>query len=478
MKLSLVDHLFFSMETRECPMHISGLMIFKPPEDYDGNFMGDLVAQLRNQHKVTPPFNLVYHKPLWRLGCSKYIRDSKFDLDYHLRHIALPKPGTMEQLDTLAARLHGHMLDRNRPLWECYLIEGLEGGRFAIYLKFHHAQFDGKAALRTVYSAFSEDPDDRTVRPFWQIEGRQWEKDRSDGNLWEQLETIPLKCGQQVKNISELSRYWFKVGILGNLFNEEMVPFPFDAPQTMFNRNITGQRIFSRASTPLDEVKRLGKKTESTVNDVALAICSGALRRYLLDRQQLPERPLIGFVPVSLPPKKGAGANRTTGIQCNLGTDIDDPMKRLNYIKASMKRNKQLAGQLSDEAFQNLPLSSQFPWMITSYLKLADQIPVHPYNVVISNVPGSRKAHYLYGARLEANYPLSALGHGSGLNITLSSHENKMDFGILSCRSLMPDLDKFSNYMNESFTEYMEAVFGREKARKQKPKETKSKPAS
>lgn len=458
MKLSLVDNLFLSIETRQCPMHVAGLMIFKIPENYEGNFTGDLVAQLRNQRKVSAPFNLVYQKPLCGFGQASFVQDKKFDLDYHLKHFALPKPGTMDQLSALAAHLHGSMLDRKRPLWECHVIEGLEGNRFAIYFKLHHSQFDGKAALSTIYAAFSENPEDFTVRPFWQMAKGQWENDHAGGNLWTQMESIPLRLGQQFMSISELTRHWIQVGLLRTVLNEDLVPFPLDAPSTIFNKNITAQRIFSTAHLPMDRVKRFCKETESTVNDVALTICAGAMRRYLLNRQELPERTLIGFVPVSLPPKKGAGANRATGVQCSLGTDIDDPIRRFNHIKASMGRNKQLAGRLSDDAFEKLPIFAQAPLMISNYLKLANQTPRHNCNAVISNVPGVRKAYYYCGAKLEALYPLSALSHGNGLNITLSSHENELNFGILSCRHLMPDLGTFSQHLTESFDELREAL--------------------
>lgn len=472
MKLSIVDKLFLAMETRQCPTHVAGLMIFQIPANYDGNYTADLVERLRNQRKVSTPFNLVYRKSLWAMGHASYVRDNKFDLDYHLKHFALPKPGTMDQLNALAAHLHGIMLDRNRPLWECHIIEGIEGNRFAIYLKLHHSQFDGKAALRIVHAALSNDPEDRTIRPFWQMTGGQWEQERSNGSMWNALEAIPLKLGQHLVSMSELTRHWLQVSILKTLFNEDLVPFPFEAPATVFNKNISGQRIFSQASLPLDEVKRFSKETDSTVNDVALTVCSGAMRRYLINRQELPDKSLIGFVPVSLPPKQGAGANRATGVQCHLGTDIDDPVKRFNHIRSSMKRNKELVGQLSEDAFQKLPVYAQAPLLVTNYLKMADQTPCHSSNAIISNVPGSQRPFYFYGAKLEALYPLSALSHGNGLNVTLSSHENKLNFGILSCRSLMPDLGSFAKYIHDSFAELTDAFAEKNRTFRKQKKET------
>ena len=458
MKLSLTDRLFMALETRQTPLHVAGLHIFKIPDGYEGNFTSDLVKKLRDQQKVVEPFNLLYKKSCLGFGSAKYVKDANFDLDYHVRHIALPKPGTIDQLEILAARLHGQMLDRTRPLWEFYVIEGIEGNCFATYCKLHHAQFDGQGALAATHATFSDDPVDPTSRPIWQTRKGQWQHKQSKDSFWSRMETMPLKFGQEIMNLSELARHFVKLAALRTLFNDNLAPMSYDAQATVFNENVTGQRIFCQTSFPLQDIKTLGKDNNATVNDVTLAICAGALRRFLIDRKELPHKSLVAFVPFALPPKPGAGANRATGVQCYLGTDIDDTMERFRFIKGSMKRNKQLVGQLSDEAFEKLPLFTHGPLLLTNYFQLASVTPRHYANVTISNVPGSRKPLYFYGAKVEAMYPLSALSHGNALNITLLSHEDKIYFGVLSCRTLLPNLKEFVKYLDDSYVELKEAL--------------------
>ncbi len=456
--VNINDYMFLALETRQSMMHTAGVLIFQIPENYEGNFVGDLMEDLERARQPSAPFNLRLETPFFRFGLPSWVEDRSFDLNYHLRHSALPAPGTMEQFKTLISRLHGIMMDRNRPLWEFHVIEGIEGNRYAIYFKTHHSQFDGVSGMDLLKSPLSCEREG-TYKPFWEIKQQRWGGEVQFADLWARLESMPVNAALQFLCISQLTRLFFKLGLQKTVYSDNSVPFPYSAVKTRFNQEISAQRRFDKTSFNLREIKQIGWVLGATVNDVMLTVCSGALRRYLKEYQDLPDASLIAFVPMALPERKDrAGANRITGVLCNLGTDREDHLERFEVIRKSMARNKSLIQSLSDNAAEQLVALSQGPAFFASALGIAHKFPLMPFNIVISNIPGPRGELYFNGARLESLIPVSALTHGQGLNITLMSHGNVVDAGLLGCRKTVPDIDRLTKYLEDAFSELKHCV--------------------
>ena len=455
-KLNLQDLAFLQMETDDCPAHVAGLQIFQLPESDDGAFVRDMMATFTsNNLPVTPPFNLRLHSDLLSLNVwPSWIEDDHFDLDFHVRYSALPAPGTMDQLMKLIQRLHARLLDRTRPLWECYFIEGLEGNRLAVYFKVHHACVDGVAAMAIMDRVLSRSPDKTKDRALWQVERQR--RPQSEGDEPPAPSPMFDNIGavfNQAKSVAELSNLLVKSSLGSLAGSKRAAPPPFTAPDTLFNRKITRHRRFAVRSFSLSRVKSIAKDLGVTLNDIVLALCSGALRHYLKDHDALPGKPLIASVPVSVRPKDAEQAgNQISMIATTLATDEKNPITRLRRINASSAEAKEKLSQLSPESAANYALVMNSSILISQALGIGEYVP-QPSNLVVSNVPGPREDRYMMGAKLLHNYPLSVLIHGQALNITVLSYGDQLDFGLLAAREAMPDLDKLSAYLDRACDE-------------------------
>ena len=450
--LSPTDMAFLWMETRNQPMHVAGLSIFTPPRGAGPNYIGTLLADWRKHQSALPPFN---RRPVLRLGLWYWEEDEEFELDYHLRHLALPQPGRIRELLAMVSRLHGNLMDRNRPLWEAYLIEGLPGGRFAIYTKVHHALIDGVAGAKLMADGLS-----RTAR-------------EHKPPVWAQSFPLHPTAARQsppqglLRQFADAARTGREIlpGIGSGLWDMvrtsrpgSATALPFQAPPTPFNVEISGSRRFASQSYSLARLKRIGEAAGATVNDVTLAICAGALRRYLEARKALPRKPLIAMVPVSLHDEGSTGGNQVSLLLANLATHLRDPLKRLQRIVASTSQAKaRLAAmpRLQKMAHGIASISLMVPAMVTGSAKR------HPlFNVVISNVPGPKDTLYLDGARLNEVYPVSIPTHYLALNITISGYDDNLGFGYIACRRSVPALQRMLDYTDESIVELEEALAG------------------
>src|SRR6266536_3030823 len=293
--MSPVDSLFLMAETREHPMHVGGLQLFVPPDGADADDVRQIFHQMIDVEDIRPLLRRRARRSVTSIGLWGWEPDGEFDIEHHVRHTALPRPGRVLELLALCSRLHSNLLDRHRALWEASLIEGLADGRFAMYLKMHHAVVDGVSALRLLQSSLSEDPDQRDMPPPWARRAPQAEplRDRPV-DLGSALRTALDIVGEAAGLPSALTK------TVNRAVHEQTAPLSFSAPRTMLNVPITGARRFAAQSWPIERIRRVGKAADATLNDVVLAMCSGALRSYLLGLDALPESPLIAMVPVSL----------------------------------------------------------------------------------------------------------------------------------------------------------------------------------
>lgn len=452
--MSPQDAMFFFLEQRRQPMHVAALHIYTPPRGAGEGFVQDLYQSWRKYPEALPPFNLRPHRTRGRWAWEE---DGEFDVDYHLRHLSLPRPGRIRELLVLVSQLHETLLDRNRPLWESYLIDGLGDGRFAHYMKIHHGLVDGVSGIRTVMGALSQRP--KPVKPpLWAQDlrkaaagARAGSAPRAPKSLLQPLYDV-IQTGAEIlpglrSGLSDLLHAATDHGPLA---------LPFQAPASRFNVPITGSRRFVAQSYSLARIKRIGAAAGATVNDVTLAVCASALRNYLQAHHALPAKPLIAMVPVSLHDETSKGGNQVGLILANLATDVADPLVRLERIVASTTAAKQRMSRMTRVekiAHAAMMLTPMVPGMLTGALRR------HPaFNLVISNVPGPRETLYLNGARLDEAYPVSIPADYMALNITVGSNGDRFGFGFTACRRSVPGLQRMVDHLEEAFRELEAAL--------------------
>lgn len=443
--LSPTDSAFLWMETRNQPMHVAGLNIYTPPDDAEPDYVGRLLQDWSKHLTAKPPFN---RRPVLKMGLWYWEEDAEFELDYHLRHLALPHPGRIRELLAMVSRLHGNLLDRNRPLWEMYVIEGLPGGRFATYTKIHHALIDGVSGAKLMAQSLSTTPLENKP-PMWAQTYPKYTRTKRA--------STPPGLLQQLVNVARAGRDilpGFGTGLWDIVrpgSEDSAAALPFQAPPTPFNVEISGSRRFASQSYSLARFKRIGEAAGATVNDVTLAICAGALRKYLEAQKALPKKPLVAMVPVSLHGETDAAGNQVSVLLANLATHIADPLKRLQRIVQSTTEAKDrlsVMPRLQKWAHGIASISPMGAGMVTGTAKK------HPvFNVVISNVPGPRETLYLDGARLDEVYPVSIATHYLALNITISGYGDNLGFGYIACRRSVPALQRMLDYTQSSIQE-------------------------
>ncbi len=471
-QLNGLDASFLNIETPTVHGHVGGLALFDTTESPLSleTVKGLITERLHElgpfrQRLVSVPFGI--DRPYW-------IEDEAFDLDFHVRHIAIPSPGSREQLADLVARLHSRPLDRSRPLWELYFIEGIEGGLVAHYTKIHHACVDGVTGTEVLTTLLDTEPEGRPAAG----QAVPWSPDRTPGNL-EMLGRGLAALATQPRVQVRMQRRLFQTGLqtgrrqvaptlatmqeamrrtpgLGFLVPE---PAPDDgflsrpsltAPRLSFNRSISAHRRLAFGSISLDDVKEIKDRHDVTVNDVIMAISAGALRNWLDSRHELPTDPLLAMVPVSVRNQADdTDANLSTGNRISamiapLPTNEPDPLNRLRLANAAMVLAKTDHAALPADMLQDFgrfapPAVAARVARLVARTKLADMTNP-PFNVVISNIPGPQHPLYCAGARQVASFPLPVISDGAGLNITLASYDGSINFGLLACRDAIDDL--------------------------------------
>lgn len=449
--VSAIDGIFLMAETRTQPMHVGGLQVFELPEDAGPNWMADLYERFIGVDEFDPIFTKRAVRSTRNLGAWTWERDQDIDITYHVRRSALPQPARVRELLEVTSRWHSGLLDRQRPLWEFHLVEGLEGNRFAAYSKVHHSLMDGVTAMAVLTRCLSKDPDELTPPP-WARQPRR--RGRKSGAGPVQKLTAPAKA---LADLGTMGPTVAKVA--AGALREQAMQLPFSTPKTMFNVDITSARRFAAQSWPIEKLRTVAKSTGTTLNDVCTAMCSGALRRYLLEMQGLPEAPLVAMVPVSLKlrdkgndDKAGDGGNSVAAVLCNLGTDLDDPLDRLETIHHSMLAAKESLKGLSPTQVMALTAGLLSPTGLT-FVPGVRRVARPAFNVVISNVPGPREPLYMSGAHMQGSYPVSIPLAGQALNITITSYADTMAFGLVGCRRSVPHLQRMLTHLETSLDE-------------------------
>ena len=445
---------FLYAENRQMPMHVGGLQLFETPEDAGQDYARNLYETMSQPQEISPLFLKRPVRGLSSAGQWMWKEDDHFDLEYHFRHSALPKPGRVRELLELCSRLHSTRLARERPLWEAHLIEGLSDGRVALYTKVHHALVDGVSAMRLLQSVMTTDPDERDMPPMWAARpGPKAEKARAEAE--DSLSNVPIDAMRSALGITAdaagLPSALIKT--LKHGLRNETSALSLYAPRTMFNTTITGSRRFAAQDWPIERLRAIGQATGTTVNDVVLAMCSGAVRAYLIEHNALPDSTLVSMVPVGLKAKDSQSASDTGGnavgaVMVKLGTDLEDPADRLASIHKSMRTGKDALGSMTPLQITAMSALGMAPSLIIPMLRLQG-IVRPPFNLIISNVPGPGSPMYLNGARMTGSYPMSIPINGMALNITCNSYADDMDFGLTGCRRSVPHLQHLLTHLDK-----------------------------
>ncbi|ATO18368.1 wax ester/triacylglycerol synthase family O-acyltransferase [Acinetobacter sp. LoGeW2-3] len=444
-----IDLIFLSLEKRQQPMHVGGLFLFQIPENAPATFIQDLVKDIRTSKSMPiPPFNNYLNGFFWD-------EDEQFDLDHHFRHIALPKPGRIRELLTYISQEHSALIDRAKPLWTCHIIEGIEGNRFAMYFKIHHAMVDGIASMRLVEKSLSQDPYAKSIVPLWSVEGPRAKRLKAPkvsrikgvlSTLKEQLETTP-------RVLYEVSQT-----ILKDMGRNPDYVSSFQAPASILNQRVSASRRFAAQSFEFERLRHISKALGVTINDIVLAICSGALREYLISQDALPKKPLIAMVPASVRSDDSDVSNRITMILANLGTHKEDPLERLKIVRRSVLNAKERFKRMNANQILNY---SAFVYGAAGLNIASGLMPKRQaFNLVISNVPGPQEPLYWNGARLEALYPASIVLDGQALNITMTSYLDKLEVGLTACRNALPKMQNLLTHLEDEIQRFERIVDG------------------
>lgn len=462
-RLTGLDATFLYMEQPTCPMHVASIIILDPSEAPDGWTYESVLDVYRSRLHLAPPFRrrLVevpfdLHHPLW-------IEDPNFDLDWHVRHIAVPPPGTREQLETLAAHLMSIPLDRTRPLWEVWVIEGLEDGNIAVITKVHHAAIDGASGEEILVSLLDLTPEPAEIPP----PETEWVPDEvpSDtelvGYAMNSLVRTPWRAMKAMRRTTEVA---LNIRRRNREPDVTPPPAPFSAPRTSFNHALTANRSFGTETVSLADVKEVKNAFGCTVNDVVLALCGTALKSYLDGRGEEVDSSLVAMVPMSVrtEDQKGTHGNQVASMFTSLYTDVDDPAERLHLIHDGMSAAKEQQNLIGADTLQDwtefaAPAILGRATRLYSRTKMADRHrPL--FNVTISNVPGPPFPLYFAGMKLAATYPMGPIFDGGGLNMTVMSYLDKLDFGLLACPDLIPDVSIIARGIGDALEQYKKAA--------------------
>ena len=490
-QLTGLDALFLELESPEMPMHVGSLNIYELPAGLRGSF----AARLRKHLRARLPIMPVLRRRVWRMPlnlANPAWVDADPDMAYHVMLHRLPANSGREALEALVGKLHSQLLSRTRPLFRFHVIEGLMRGQqgqrlVAVYTQLHHAAVDGQAAVALAGAMLDVTPEPRAIEIRPSTRPRQTRLGVTEmlrGAIARELQQVAGIVRGLPEALGAIRKTAAKALSAESLQRYKRVRNVGLAPHTPFNAQVSSARAFASTTLPLNELKAIGKAHGATLNDMVLMVCSTALRHYLAARQQLPAKPLIAEVPISLRDAGSmAGGTQAWLGTASLGTHLANPRRRLAHIVAATQAMKGTIGPLRRLIPTDYP-SIGMPWLVEalgalySRSHLAERIPM-PANLVISNVPGPPVTVYLAGARMLTNYPTSIVMHGIALNITVESYERNLDFGLMADAKAVPDVRDLAQGLQLAMDE-LRAMQSRDDAtgaRPRKPTVAKARPA-
>jgi diacylglycerol O-acyltransferase len=499
-KLSSMDASFLYLETPEMPMHVGSMAIFRLPENYKGNFFEEFKAMIASRLHVAPILKARLEKAPLDIDHPSWVEDDQFDIDRHIFRGSLPAPYDRATLERIVGWMHAKLLNRARPLWEFYVFEGMKDNEIGLYSKMHHACIDGGAGAALTNMIYDVTPVPREVKPrkakrkdspepreiaanfidsyqqLWRqpFDGTSTPKSidlprsgKSDlgsilfDNAMFQIESAVKFAGAvpaMLKSVSDV------IGKISDPKSRESIA-GMVSPSTILNKSISSERSFAGTSISLTKAKALAKQSGGKLNDVVLALSSGVVRRYLLERGALPAKAMTAAVPISLREEGNTDANNQVfGMICSIATNIEDPKARLEAIIAQSTKSKEMSHplralmpQVSNISMLGAPIMVQILALLYSRSSLSDVLPPAA-NITVSNVPGPRQTLYAAGAELLHIFPVSISTHGMALNITVQSYRDQLDFGFIAGANIIPHVQVLCEMLPEEF-DVLQAAF-------------------
>ncbi|WP_063040566.1 wax ester/triacylglycerol synthase family O-acyltransferase [Nocardia pseudovaccinii] len=438
--LTVDDSFWMWLESPETPMQVAALAIFAAQDEPATAVVERIVTAFRCHRDVDPRFRSL-------LGYRRFPRRTRLeaaehiDTDRHLHHHALSGPGGEHKLAQLISRLHSDRLDPRRPMWEVHVIDGLDDNRFAIYLKAHHALINGVDAVRLFGRSLATDADAPITAPVWATVRRSPTKATAGRRRPSRVDILTA--------IARATKTLWRAG-----YTDSPLVGPFAAPRSPLNVDEIGpNRQIATAAIELGRIKRLAKRSDTTVNDIVLTACATALRRYMIEIADLPDRPLVLGCPVSIAPEGSATASSIGIMFVDSATDEPDAGVRLSRISASTRAAKQHQSALPHAALVGYAIVAMAPHTLRQLVPGAVAHVPPTFNLIVSNVPGPDRPLYLAGARMVEMYPLSLLFKGEVLNITAVSYDGRLHFGFIASRTALPDVARLTRYLGDAFDE-------------------------
>ncbi len=448
-RLSTIDAGFLITESQHSPKHVASLQVLRLPKGKGAAWLRKMLDDLK---RVPPGFPFDR-----RLGSGNalqpaLIEDDRFDIDYHVRHSVLPAPGDDRQLENMVARLHANLLDRDRPLWEFHLIEGLRDRRFAFYTKIHHCIADGVTFTQWFVESGSTSPEARDSRPVWHREPPPEREETEDGLIGRLASGVTL-LGDGVRTALDLSSLGARLIQHNVLRRDRNAVLPLSARKTALNAPTGAARSFAIRQFPLADMKSIAHANNASVNDLVMTLCDLAVHRYLEEHGAAPSDPLVAYMPVNLRQSGNDEGNVISLLQVRLASQHEDPPAALAEVSEASRATRALYGGVSRPAVQLYSLAVALLPLGEELLRLGSLLPP-AINLVISNVPGPRQTMYFRGAEVVEAYPVSTLPPGVALNMTVSSYAGTMFFGLVGGRSVLPDLQRLSEHLQGAYDDF------------------------
>lgn len=451
-RLSGLDASFFYVETPSCHMHVVGALVLDPSTAPHGYDFERVIEGFEARLHLIPTFRKRVHMVPFGLDHPVWEDDPDFDLREHFHHVACPAPGTRKELAALVADIASHPLDRRRPLWEVWVIEGLEGGRVSVVTKVHHSIMDGVSGASVMAHLLDLAPDQPDPEKHdWRPESAAWDVGLFVRALWSSSSRIGVRDVPELA--SELvNSVWTSMKHAFGTTDDAPKPIGmFEAPWVSFSGSISPHRTIAFAEAALEDVKTIKRAFGTTLNDVVLAACAQSLRRYFADHEGVPEKPLVAAIPVALRTTDDVEKtdNQISTMFVRLPVHLEDPVEQLHAVRAETRDAKTLHAEMGPDLLRTMvqfapPRLVERGVRAYSDLKLADQLPAVT-NLVVSNVPGPPFPLYATGATVEAMYPMGPIMDGAALNLTVISYRDRIDFGALGCTELVPDIDQIAD---------------------------------
>ncbi|NND83197.1 MAG: wax ester/triacylglycerol synthase family O-acyltransferase [Gammaproteobacteria bacterium] len=466
-QLSGLDASFLYLETDNAPMHIASLSIYDPSTAPGGKvtFKQILANTMARRHRVPPMSNVLVNVPM-RLDHPYWVRDENLDVEYHIRHMALPQPGDWRQLCILTSRLHARPMDRSRPLWEMDVIEGLDNvegvpkGCFAIYLKIHHAAFDGASAVEMAAALHDLSPDYKNVTDQAEISA---DSRPSDLSLLIRSQINAVKKPLRMFNVAR-STLPNVAKMAAGLRKGELSRVKY-VPRTRFNGRVSPHRVFDAMTVDFENIRTIKNVIEGvTVNDVALSICGGAMRKYLLAKNELPDTSTVAMAPINVRTKdqQGQAGNQVSQMTVLLRSDIEGAIERLKAVHRGTRDAKELSNAVGAKAMTDI---TQFvpstiaasAAKLSSSLGLANQMKPS-FNCTVTNVPGLQVPMYYTGAKMVTSFGLGPVMDSMGVFHAITSYCGQFIISVTACRKMMPDPEFYLQCVRESYDELLTAA--------------------